>query len=42
VLDNGNVPQLPSLSESDTAEMEGFLEEMLLIYLASAVEGPDS
>jgi hypothetical protein len=32
VLDNGNVPQLPSLSEPDTAEMEGFLEEMLLIY----------
>jgi hypothetical protein len=31
-LDNGNVPQLPSLSEPDTAEMEGFLEEMLLIY----------
>jgi hypothetical protein len=32
VLDNGNVPQLPSLSEPDTAEMDGFLEEMLLIY----------
>jgi hypothetical protein len=32
VLDNGNSPQLPSLSEADTAEMEGFLEEMLLIY----------
>jgi hypothetical protein len=32
VLDNSNVPQLPSLSEADTAEMEGFLEEMLLIY----------
>src|SRR5262245_54570991 len=31
-LDNGNVPQLPSLSEPDTAEMEGFLEEMLLIF----------
>jgi hypothetical protein len=31
-LDNGNVPQLPSLSEPDAAEMEGFLEEMLLIY----------
>jgi hypothetical protein len=26
LLDNGNVPQLPSLSEADTAEMEGFLE----------------
>ncbi len=32
VLDNGNAPQLPSLSEADTAEMESFLEEMLLIY----------
>jgi hypothetical protein len=32
VLDNTNVPQLPSLTEADTAEMEDFLEEMLLIY----------
>src|SRR5205823_2267164 len=32
ILENGNVPQLPSLSEPDTAEMEGFLEEMLLVY----------
>jgi hypothetical protein len=32
VLDNANTPELPSLSEPDTAEMEGFLEEMLLIY----------
>ncbi len=32
VLDNGNVPQLPSLSEADQAEMEVFLEEMLLIF----------
>jgi hypothetical protein len=32
VLDNGNTPELPSLSEPDAAEMEGFLEEMLLIY----------
>jgi hypothetical protein len=31
-LDNANTPELPSLSEPDTAEMEGFLEEMLLIY----------
>lgn len=31
-LDNSNVPQLPSLSEPDMAEMEAFLEEMLLIY----------
>ncbi len=32
VLDNANVPQLPSLSEADTAEMEAFLDEMLSIY----------
>jgi hypothetical protein len=31
-LDNGNVPQLPSLSEADTADMEGFLGEMLLVF----------
>ena len=32
VLDNANAPQPPSLSEADTAELEGFLDEMLLIY----------
>lgn len=32
VLDNVHLPQLPSLSEPDVAEMDGFLEEMLLIY----------
>jgi hypothetical protein len=31
-LDNVSVPQLPSLSEADTAEVEAFLDEMLLIY----------
>lgn len=30
VLDNGNVPQPPSLSEADTAEVEGFLDDLLL------------
>src|SRR5690606_8002102 len=30
VLDNGNVPQLPSLSEADAADADGFLAEMLL------------
>lgn len=30
VLDNGNSPQLPSMSESDAADAEGFLSEMLL------------
>jgi hypothetical protein len=31
-LDNANLPQLPSLSEADVADMESFLDEMLLIY----------
>lgn len=30
VLTNGNIPQPPSLSEADTAEVEGFLDDMLL------------
>jgi len=30
VLDNGNTPALPSLSESDKADAEGFLAEILL------------
>lgn len=29
-LNNGNVPQLPSLSEADAADADGFLAEMLL------------
>lgn len=32
VLDNGNVPALPSLSETDAADAEGFLSEMLLCF----------
>lgn len=32
ILDNRNDPQPPSLSEPDVAEVEGFLDEMLLIY----------
>jgi hypothetical protein len=31
VLDNGNMPQLPALSEMDKAEMDEFLEHVLLI-----------
>ena len=31
VLDNGNVPQLPALSEMDQSQAEVFLEQMLLI-----------
>ena len=31
-LDNGNTPQRPNLTESDLAEMEAFLDEMLLVY----------
>lgn len=29
---NGNVPMLPALSEADTADVENFLHEMLLIF----------
>ncbi|HXI64834.1 MAG TPA: GIY-YIG nuclease family protein [Gemmatimonadales bacterium] len=32
VLDNGNAPQLPSLSEGDLADAEGFLAEMTLCF----------
>ncbi|MBK9989639.1 MAG: GIY-YIG nuclease family protein [Verrucomicrobia bacterium] len=32
VLDNGNAPALPSLSEADVADAEGFLSEMLLCF----------
>lgn len=31
-LDNGNLPQAPSLSEADAADAEGFLAEMLLCF----------
>lgn len=31
-LENGNSPQLPSLSEADIAEMDAFLDEVLLIF----------
>lgn len=30
VLDNNNIPQAPSLSEADTAEVEGFLADVVL------------
>jgi hypothetical protein len=32
VLDNGNAPTLPSMSEGDAADAEGFLAEMLLCF----------
>jgi len=32
VLDNGNAPALPSMSEADAADAEGFLTEMLLCF----------
>jgi hypothetical protein len=32
ILDNGNAPALPSLSEADSADAEGFLAEMLLCF----------
>lgn len=31
-LQNGNAPQLPSMSEADAADAEGFLSEMLLCF----------
>lgn len=31
-LENGNTPALPALSESDVADMESFLENMVLVY----------
>ena len=31
-LENGNTPQRPSLSQEDAAEVEGFLDEMLLCF----------
>jgi len=37
ILDNANVPQLPALSEMDTADIEVFLEQMLLIFGALGV-----
>ena len=32
VLDNGNAPALPSLSEADAADAEGFLSEVMLCF----------
>ena len=32
ILENGNAPQLPSLSEADAADAEGFLAEMMLCF----------
>ena len=31
-LENGNIPQLPTLSEAEAADAEGFLSEMLLCF----------
>jgi Domain of unknown function (DUF4357) len=31
-VENGNAPQLPALSESEKADTEAFLDDMLLIY----------
>jgi hypothetical protein len=36
-LDNGNTPQKPNLSEADIAEVEGFLEEMLICFSAIGI-----
>jgi hypothetical protein len=32
VLENGNAPQLPSMSEADAADADGFLAEMMLCF----------
>lgn len=32
ILENGNMPELPSLSEPDMADADGFLDEMLLCF----------
>jgi hypothetical protein len=32
VIENGNVPRRPALSEAETADMEAFLDDMLVIY----------
>jgi hypothetical protein len=32
ILDNGNAPALPSLSEADAADAEGFLSEIMLCF----------
>lgn len=37
-LDNGNAPQLPSLSEADAADADGFLAEMLLCFPVLGVD----
>lgn len=37
-VDNSNVGSLPKLSEPDTAEVEAFLDEMLLIYPVLGVQ----
>ncbi len=36
-LENANAPALPSLSEADIAEMQEFLDQMLLIYPALGI-----
>ena len=38
IVENGNVPQLPNLSEPDTADAEWFLAEMLVIYPVLGVD----
>ena len=37
-VENGNAPQLPALSEAETADTEGFLDDMLLIYPVVGVD----
>lgn len=44
-IENGNVPQRPNLTEPDQAELEAFLDEMLIVYPVlgvTAFEAPNS
>ena len=41
-LTNGNAPTVPALSDADRADMEAFLEDMLLIYRILGVRAFDS
>jgi hypothetical protein len=41
-LENGNTPQRPNVTEADQAEMESFLDDMLLVYPVVGVNAFDS
>ena len=41
-MTNGNAPSVPALSDADQADMEAFLDDMLLIYRTLGVRAFDS